>query len=175
MELKYEVTEEDIVKGTLYNMKISPKEKKDYYKARYLLPVLVGLVLFIFNTVISIANKFFWDILLILLILIWIITFPKFYEKQIRKKLIKMRKGDGITPTVFKQTITIEEGNIKIISKNPSNDISTEEIKKDDIKKIKVFDGMILIYGNNVIPQIVPTRNFSEESKIELLEELGVK
>lgn len=35
MELKYEVTEEDVIKGTLYNMKSSPEEKKDYYNMDY--------------------------------------------------------------------------------------------------------------------------------------------
>ncbi len=175
MELKYEVTEEDIIKGTLYNMKSSPEEKKDYCKVRYLLPIILGFILYNFNRLTSLDNKLFWAILSILFIIIWIIRFPKSYEKQIRKTLNKRREDDGRSPITFKNTIIIEEKNIKIISENLSNNISTEEIKKDNIKKVKVYDDMILIYKNKFIPQLVPTRHLNEESKIELLEKLEAK
>lgn len=87
----------------------------------------------------------------------------------------KRREDDGRSPITFKNTIIIEEKNIKIISENLSNNISTEEIKKDNIKKVKVYDDMILIYKNKFIPQLVPTRHLNEESKIELLEKLEAK
>ena len=173
MELKYEVTEEDIIKGTLYNMKSSPEEKKDYCKVRYLLPIILGFILYNFNRLTSLDNKLFWAILSILFIIIWIIRFPKSYEKRIRKTLNKRREDDGRSPITFKNIIIIEEKNIKIISENSSNNISTEEIKKDNIQKVKVYDDMILIYKNKFIPHIVPTRYLTEESKIELLKKLG--
>ncbi len=81
MEFKYEVTEEDMIKGTLYNVKNSPERKKSYNRARYLLPAMAGFLLFNFNKITSVDNKLFWAVFAILFVLIWIIRFPKSYEK----------------------------------------------------------------------------------------------
>lgn len=173
MEFKYEVTEEDMIKGTLYNVKNSPERKKSYNRARYLLPAMAGFLLFNFNKITSVDNKLFWAVFAILFVLIWIIRFPKSYEKQIRKMMKKIKKDKGTTYIVYKETMIVEENNIKIISENSSNEISTAEIKKDSIKKVKVYDDMILIYNNSFDPHIVSTRNLTKESKIELLKKLG--
>lgn len=87
----------------------------------------------------------------------------------------KIKKDKGTTYIVYKETMIVEENNIKIISENSSNEISTAEIKKDSIKKVKVYDDMILIYNNSFDPHIVSTRNFTEEIKTELLEKPGSK
>ena len=172
MELKYEVTEEDIIKGNLYDAKNSPSRKGIYNRLRYLLPVVIGSLIFVVSEITSLKNTVFWAVFAILYILMWIIIYPKSYEKQIRKDMERIKKDECVSSFIFKNTMIIEEKNIKIISENSNNESLTKEVKKDNIKKVKVYDDIILIYKNSFDPYIIPTRYLTEESKIELLEEL---
>ena len=172
MELKYEVTEEDIIKSTLYSIEDSPSRKRNYIRLMYLLPIVVSLLLLILSIVTSLKGTILWVVYVILFVLLWIIRFPKSYERKIRKDMEKIKKDEGVSYFIFKTTMIIEEENIKIIIENSKNEISTIETKKHNIKKVKVYDDMILIYKDSFDPHIVPTRYLTEETKIELLEEL---
>ncbi len=81
MELKYEVTEEDIIKSTLYSVEDSPSRKRNYIRLMYLLPIVVSLLLLILSIATSLKGTILWVVYVILFVLLWIIRFPKSYEK----------------------------------------------------------------------------------------------
>lgn len=91
MELKYEVTEEDMIRGILYDVKNSPERKKVHYMNRYLLAASLGFLLFNLGEITPIGNKLFWTVFATLFILIWIIMYPKYCEKHIRKTMKKVK------------------------------------------------------------------------------------
>lgn len=168
MELKYEVTEEDYVKFNIYHAKNSRSHKKTHNMLKYWIPVLCGVVIFFTGPSLYKQPKLYWGIIAILFMLIWIIRFPKTYEKLIKKSAKDMLKDGDNSSMICQNTMIIEENDIKVI-----NEHSTEITSKEGIKEVKVYDDMILIYLSGFTAHIVPTRYLTEETKKELLEKLG--
>lgn len=167
MELKYEVTEEDYIKFNIYHAKNSRAHKKTYNMLRYLASILCGIVIYFTGPSLYKQNKLYWGIIAILFMLIWIIRFPKTYEKLIKKSTKDMLKDGDNSSMICQNTMIIEGNEIKVI-----NGHSTEITSKKGIKEVKVYDDMILIYLSGFTAHIVPTRYLTEETEKELLEKL---
>ncbi|MBU5255799.1 YcxB family protein [Tissierella praeacuta] len=167
MELKYEVTEEDYIKFNIYHAKNSKSHKKTYNMLKYIIPILCGVVIFFTGPSLYKQPKLYWGIISILFILIWIIRFPKTYEKLIRKSAKDMLNDGDNSFMICHNTMIIKGNNIKVISEH-----STEITSKEGIKEIKVYEDMILIYLSGFTAHIVPTRYLTEETKEELLKKL---
>lgn len=170
MEFKYEVTEEDYIKFNIYYAENSKSHKRTYNIMKYLIPFLCGIAIFFIGSNILNQPKIYWGIIAILFIIICVKRFPKTYEKLIRKSARDMLKADDNSHMLSKNTMIIEENEIKVIS-----EYSTEITSKEGIKEIKVYEDMILIYLSGFTAHIIPTRYLTEDMKDELLKELDVK
>lgn len=169
MELKYEVTQEDYISFNIHHAENSKSHKKTYNIMKYLVSTLSGVAIFFIGSNLYKQPKIYWGIIAILFIFLWIKGFPKTYEKLIRKSVKDMLKDGENSSIICKNTMVIGEDNIEVISET-----STEITLKKGIKEVKVYDDMILIYLSGFSAHIVPTRYLTEESKVELLEKLGV-
>lgn len=167
MELKYEVTEEDYIKFNIHHAENSRSHKKTYNMLKYWIPILCGIAIFFIGPSLYKQPKLYWGIIAILFICIWIIRFPKTYEKLIRKSAKGMLKDGDNSSMICQNTMIIEENDIRVISEH-----STEITSKEGIKEVKVYDDMILIYLSGFTAHIVPARYLTKETKAELLEKL---
>jgi len=170
MEIKYEVTEEDYIKFNIYHAEHSQAHKKTYNMMKYLLPLICGVAVFFIGSNLFNQPKLYWGIIAVLFILLWIYRFQKIYERIIRKSAKAMLKDGDNSSMICKNTMIIEENDIKVISEH-----STEITAKEGIKELRVYDDMILIYLSGFTAHIVPTRYLTEETKEELLKELAFK
>jgi len=168
MEIKYEVTEEDYIKFNLHHAKNSKSHKRSYYTLKYLLSLIFGLAIYFIGSNLFNQPKLYWGIIAIMFVLVWIIRFPKTYEKLIRKSVESMLKDKDNSSMLCENTMIIGKDEIKVI-----NEHSTETISKEGIKEVKVYEDMILIYLNGFAAHIIPTRYLTEETKEKLLKELS--
>lgn len=169
MELKFEITEEDYINFNLYHADSSKAHKNSYNLLRYVIPLLCSVLMYAIGTIAFKQPKVYWIIIALLFLLVWIITYPKQYKSLIKRTTKKVLK-DGDNSSIFgHKTMVIDEDNIKVISET-----STEITSKESVKEVKIYNDIILIYLSGFTAHIVPTRYLTEETKKQLLVELGV-
>ena len=167
MELRYEVTEEDYINFNVHHAENSKSHKKIYNMIKYLLPIFLGIIIYLTGPSLFNQPRLYWGIISILFILIWIVRFPKIYKRIIRRSVKSMLKDGDNSSMICENTMTIEDGEIKVTS-----EYSTEITSKAGIKEVKTYEDMILIYISGFSAHIVPTRYLTEENKEKLLKEL---
>lgn len=110
----------------------------------------------------------YWGIIAVLFAIIWIFTYPKQYEKLLKKQMKKMlREGDN--SSIFSEKLMIiDHEKIQV-----SDEFTTEIILRKNIKSIKVYEGLVMIYLSGLTAQVVPTKHLGPELREKLLEELN--
>lgn len=168
MELKYEITQEDYMGFNLYHLKNSPTHHKNYLFIRYGLSVLSSLIMILIGTQLFNQPLLYWVIIAVGFLIIWIINFPKRYDKQLRKQILKVLKEGDNSSFFGHKTMTIDDEKIHVV-----DEFMTEVTLKKNIKSVKVLDELILIYISGLSAYIIPTRNLTGEEKEKLLENLN--
>ena len=93
------------------------------------------------------------------------INYPKQYKRNIKKQVRKMLK-EGDNASVFtEKTLLINTDRLKVFDQFSSNTIS-----KENIKDVKVYDDMFLIYVSSITAEIIPTRYLNDKSKKALID-----
>ncbi|MDQ2088069.1 YcxB family protein [Herbivorax sp. ANBcel31] len=164
MEIKFEITEEDYIKFNLYHIKNSPSQRKIYNLFKYVTPIIFAILMYFIGTRVYEPLGYYWIILSLIFVVAWFIIYPKEYKKTLIKQTEKLLREDDNSSFFGKKTMLVDENNIKIFSEN-----SSETIHKNGIKRIKVYDDMIIIYLSAITAQIIPTRYLDDESKTKLI------
>ncbi|MDD4844401.1 MAG: YcxB family protein [Anaerotignum sp.] len=167
MEINFELTEEDFIKFNLYHMENSPSQKKLYLSLRFALPLLCAVPIYLIETGVFRQSGLSWLTISILFAAGWIFFYPK-RHKHILRKQIKKLLHEGDNSSLFgKKTMLIDEKYIKIFDEH-----SSETILKNNIKSVKIYDDLILIYLSAITAHIIPIRNLDEATKKQLIKEL---
>lgn len=169
IELKFEITEEDYIKFNQYHLENSPSQKKTYNLLRYGIPLLFSAPIYAVGTSVLKQPAAYWSIIAVLFIVGWISTYPKQYKRLIRQQTEKLLQ-EGDNSSIFgKKVMTIDDQNINVVGEK-----SSETTSKENIKEVKVYEDMIIIYLSGITAHIVPAKYLNEETKNELLEQLKV-
>lgn len=169
IEFNFEITEEDYIKFNVYHVENSPSQKRTYNLLRYAIPLIFSVPIYAIGTSIFKQPESYWMAIAILFVAGWIIIFPKQYKKIIRKQTEKLLQ-EGDNSSIFgKKTMKIDGKNVQVFDA-----FSSETISKENIKNIKIYEDMILLYLSAVTAQIIPTRGLKEEEKKALLKELDL-
>ncbi|QNO15354.1 YcxB family protein [Alkalicella caledoniensis] len=168
MELMFEITEEDYIKFNMHHLENSPSQKKTFNLLRYIIPLLFSLPIYVIGTSLLKQPETYWIIIAVLFSAGWIIMYPNQYKRLIKQQTKKLLQ-EGDNSSIFgKKVMTINEKDIIVVSEN-----SSEITSKENIKEVKIYDDMILIYLSGITAHIIPSRYLDEETKKELLEELS--
>lgn len=170
MEINYELTEEDYIKFNLYHIQNSPSQKKIYLFIRFVLPVIFALPIYFIGTGVFQQPRIYWLIIAILFAAGWPIAYPKRHKKMVEKQTKKLLHEGDNSSFFGKKTMSIDKSCIKIIGEHTSQTISRE-----NIKTIKIFDNLVILYLSAVSAQLIPTGNLNGETKKQLLNELGLE
>ncbi len=168
MKIRYELTEDDYIQFNLYHMQNSPSQKKTFMISRYLLPLLLAIPIYLFGTLVFKQPSLFWIIIAVLYTVIWMVTFPKLFKRNVTKAMKKMAQEGDNSNFYGLKTLEIEDD--KIIA---TDDTTTSIVLKSAIKDIKVYDDMVLLYESAISAHIIPTRSLSNEKVDQLLKELS--
>lgn len=169
MEIKFKITEEDYINFNLYHIENSPAQKKTYNLLRYAMPILFSVPVYAVGAVLFKQPGGYWAAIALLFVAGWIVLWPNQYKKLIKRETQKILQ-EGDNSAIFgTKNMLIEEDSIKIIS-----EFTSEEIAKESIKEIKIYEDMILIYLSSVTAQIIPTMDLDDQTKKHLLENLEI-
>lgn len=168
MEINFEVTKEDYIKFNLYHVENSPSQKKNYNLLRYGVPVFFSAPIYFIGTGLFKQPSIYWAIIATLFSVIWIITYPKQYKSLIRKETEKLI-NEGDNSEIFgKKSMVIDNDAITIYNKS-----SSEKILKSAIKKVKIYDDLIVVYISAITAHIIPTRDLDKDLKENFIKEVS--
>ncbi|SEO05979.1 hypothetical protein SAMN04488134_103251 [Amphibacillus marinus] len=164
MEFKFEITEEDYLQFNLYHSENSPSQKKLVRVLRWVIPIVFASIIYYVGTAVFHQPSLYWLIISLLFSGAWIIWYPRFYKKQLKKQVSKMLSEGDNSALFGEKTMVIEGNEIKVFDKYAST-----TVVKENIKAINYYDDMIIIYLSSITAQIIPTRNLVKDEQKQLI------
>lgn len=156
MEINYDVTEEAFVEFNLFHAKNSKAIMKSMSIQRFLVPIMYLLIAVIFSSIMDIPVLFMVTPFLILSIL-WIILFPTYFNRQIKrtaKKMIREGKNEGI---LGKHTMIFTEQGLREIGPRGETSVSWA-----GIEKVQEDQSNIYLYNSGATAFIVPKKELDD-------------
>lgn len=157
MELRYELTKEDIISFNMYHLKHSPTMKKQYMFLRIAPPVI-----FILSGIVFLKSSYIHLALFTLLAIIWYFYYEKRYNHYIKKQIDKMLSEEKNNGMIGEQTITITENAI-----TETNSYATSEYKNKFLNKIGENEHYYFLYLSSVTAMIIPKNVFTGDAMKE--------
>lgn len=161
MEIKYNLTEEDYLNFNMFHVKNSKTIKRTLNTQRFITPIIFIALPFIFS---KIGNTPFFGLFIAFLLvsIIWILFYPKFfYNSVIRntRKIIKEGKNDGLLGE--HHMILTEEG---IVDSTPSGET---KVTWSGIKAFKEDEHNIYLFNSSVSAYILPKRELHDVEEMK--------
>ncbi len=170
MSYNYEITKDDYIDFNLYHMKNSSSNKIVFILLCYITPILFAIPIYIIGTNVLKQPSYYWVIISLIFIAGWIFTYPKRYNRLIIRECTKSLKRNGSNNILGQKNLTVAEESIVIKGEN-----SIDNIKLSEIKEIKLYKDLILIYLDINTAHIISTSSFTAEEKNALINMLGKK
>lgn len=151
MKIYYELTEEDYLHFNLFHVKQSKAAIKSLNIQRFLMPVFVIIVAFIFSGI-GDMPLVFPLIIFGLISILWIVFYPKYFYYLIMrqsKKMLKEGKNDGL---LGEQQMTLSEDGIVYLANGES------QVKWPGIKKVVEDSDFFYLYNSSISAYILPKR-----------------
>lgn len=167
MTFNFEITKEDYINFNLHHLQDSPQQKMSYNVLRYIIPILFAIPIFLILSFALNQPLVLGIIIGLIFIGLWIYIYPKRYNKVIKDQAKKALEQEDRSSILGQRTMEIEGDIIKVFNMS-----SAEVTLKENIKEIKVYDDMVLIYLGEAAAQIVPTRNLTSSEKDQFIREL---
>lgn len=160
MKLEYEITKQDYIDFNIYHMNHSITMKRSLFIQRFFIPIIF-LILPMFLVKITDIPLWYWFGVFIILCVLWIIYYPKFFIKYVERNISKMLdegKTTGILGNhIFSYT---KEG---VVDKTEFSETSYNLIEK-----IVESEAHIFIYVSAVMAYIIPIKIFGSAEKKEI-------
>jgi len=162
MKLEYEITKQDYIDFNIYHMNHSIAMKHSLFIQRFLIPIMF-LILPMFLVKVTDIPLSYWFGVFIISSILWIIYYPKFFEKCIERNISKMLDEGKTTGVVGNHTFSYtEEG---VVDKTEFS-----ETRYNLIEKVVESKEHIFIYVSAVMAYIIPIRIFdSVDEKVNFL------
>jgi hypothetical protein len=156
MKIKYVLTKEDYIQYNLHHMRESETIKKSLFMQRYIVSLIFLIVPFVFAKVSEIPFVH-WMIVFLIIYLIWMLYYPKYFASLTKKRLQKII-NEGKNLSLFgERTISLNEDGIVESSKAGESKTNWSVVERVDETGKYIF-----IYVSSVNAYIVPTRAFAD-------------
>ncbi|HSP22085.1 MAG TPA: YcxB family protein [Planococcus sp. (in: firmicutes)] len=163
MKIDYNVTEEAFVEFNVFHAKNSKAIRKSMTIQRFLVPIIYLLVGVIFSFILDVPVLFLVIPFLILGIL-WIIFFPAYFNRQIKrtaKKMIREGKNEGV---LGKHSMSFTGEGLREIGARGETTVSwsgIENLKEDQCN--------FYVYNSGVTAFIVPKKDLINIEEVRSL------
>ncbi len=160
MEIYYELTEDDYIKFNLYHIKNSKTGKQALALQRFLTPLFFIIISYVYS---MISNKSFLPLFITFLVMsiLWVIFYPKYFYGLIArnaKKMIKEGKNDGLLGN--HQLKLTEEGLVDTSSNKET------KVTWPGITSVRENDGYFFLYNSSVSAYILPKREIDDVDEV---------
>ena len=169
MEIKYNLKEEDYINFNLHHIENSPSQRRISNILRFVVPPLGGVIIYYIGTRQFKQPGIYWVVTAISFVVLWIVFYPSRHEKSIRKQVRKMLSEGDNSSFFGEKTLILNEDSIEVLDGSTS-----EKFLRNNVKDIKVYDDIIVIYLSSINAHIIPTRYLDDETKQFLIDYFGI-
>ena len=169
MEIKYNLKEEDYINFNLHHIQNSPSQRRIFNILRFVVPFLGGFIMYYIGTRQFKQPGIYWVVIAVLFIVLWTIFYPRRHEKSIKRQVRKMLSEGDNTSLFVEKTLLLEEDSIEILA-GPTS----ERILRNNVKDIKVYNDIVVIYLSSINAHIIPTRYLADETKQFLIDYFSI-
>lgn len=160
MEIKYELTKDDIIDFNLYHSENSKTIKRSLNIQRYIISVIFVFAAIVMSSYLDIPYSFTIPFFLVVS-LIWIFYYPKFFKWLIKRNVSKMLDEGKNKAIIGEQRLSISNEGIIAISE-------AGEMKSNWslVEKIGKTKKNIYIYISSISAYIIPIKAFNNEEEV---------
>lgn len=160
MEVSYNLTEEDYIHFNMFHIKNSKSTIQTLKIQRFSVPIIYIIISFVFSKILEIPFLYML-IPFLILSLIWVVFYEKYFNKSIIRRLKKMMnegENDGL----------IGEHHLVITEEGIVDTTSTGETRVNwsGIKYLKEDNEYFYIYNSSVSAYILPKRDLENVDQI---------
>lgn len=176
MHIKYKLTEEDYFNFNMFHVKSSKLAVSKFKRQRFLVPLLLLIVSFVFADAFEISTTGMLITFLVIGIL-WVIFYPKVYFRYITQNTKKMVSGGRVGHLLGEHNMMLnKEG---IVDSAPKGET---KVKWSSIINFKEDNNYFYIYLSKVSAIIIPKRELKNveeigtyiKSKVKITEEVEI-
>ncbi|WP_041701573.1 YcxB family protein [Gottschalkia acidurici] len=160
MEASYEVRKTHLVDFSMYNIKNSKEIKRIINIQRFLTPLIFFIICFIIGKSSNELTK--WLIVFGALYISWVIIYPMWYMKAVKKNIQKDMNKASDQEVVGNCTLRLEESGVIEESNTRVN-----ETKWKNIEKLVETQEYLFVYNTENSAYVVPKEAFASESDKE--------
>ncbi len=162
MNLQFEITKQDYSDFNIYYANNSKAIKRTVFINRFILPIIF-LILPVFISKVSDISLFYWYCVFILTFILWIILYPKQFNKSYKKRLSKLFDENNNKSIFTHHNLSITEEGIIDTTK-------FGETKTNTIDNVVEMDNYIYVFISGISAYIIPKRIFTNfDEKKDLL------
>lgn len=155
MKVQYELTKEDYISFNMHHLNNSKTGKQALLKQRFIVPMVYIFIPFILARITSIS-LLFWLLPFLILIVLWIAFYPRYFRSYTRKNIIKML-DEGKNEAMF-GTVSLE---LKELGMVEDSKLGESKINWSSVEKIDETKDYIYIYISSINAIVIPMRTFS--------------
>ena len=159
MKVSYELTRQDFIEYNIFLHLNSKESRKSMQKNRFLLPTLY-LILAYPISIISELPFWWWATFLTIISVVWILKYPKWFNKLIAKKVGKMLDEGNNVGLLGNRTLEITE--TELISVRQAGET---KIKWEAVERISETEDYLFLCTASIQACIIPTRAFESKAK----------
>ncbi|MBT2701126.1 YcxB family protein [Bacillus sp. ISL-40] len=160
MEVNYNLTEEDYINFNMFHIKNSQSTMRSLKIQRFSIPIIYIILSFVLSNIGDIPFLFLFIPFLIVSI-IWVIFYPKYFYKRVIhriKKMINEGKNDGLIGE--HNIIMTEEG---IVDSTPTGET---KVNWSGINNLKEDQEYLYVYNTSISAYILPKRDLKNVEQI---------
>lgn len=154
MRIVYSLTEQDYLEFNLYHFKHSPSMRRSLNLQRYGIPLFILAFSFLIDKFDEIP-LWAWLITSIIIALLWVIYYPKYFKNQIIKSVTKMVREGKNSNLLGRHALELSEYGLTEITEN-----SETKTGWSGIAKFVYNTDYLYIYINSIAAHIIPTSAF---------------
>lgn len=157
MSLNFTLETKDYIAFNLYHTYHSPSLKKMMLAQKFI-PLLVFVIAPVMAIKVTQQPPVYWGVVFGLVSIIWLIRFPKYFERNLTKRLAKMI-GEGKNQGLFDpKSMVINEEGIHLESLSENSHTRWQAIEKMVIDKDHIY-----LYNSAISAFIIPKSAFEDE------------
>lgn len=168
MEIQFELFEKDYIDFNMHYISISPTIKRSIFIHRYIISIIYLIAPFVATKITNIP-LWYWSIGFILMYIVWVIFYPKYFRMRAIKHVVKLLKESKNVGMIGKYSLSLTPDCIIGI-----NDSGESRTNWSSVENISETEDYIFIYIGSMKAYIVPLRAFEyEDEKVAFVNKLN--
>ncbi|MFD2612078.1 YcxB family protein [Paenibacillus gansuensis] len=156
MEIRFQLTEEDIVRSNLYVLKHSPTVRRMTRVQQFASPIIFLIVPFVLR--LNTAGFAFFAVIAV----VWALLYPLILERRTRRSLQKMIRQGQFNDILGEHSLKVTSN--QIVERSGAGEIITE---RKQILRVDQTEDYLYLMAASGRANVIPKRSFENEAALE--------